>query len=183
MRRAFGQTNYRAYVQDRVTGKHCVWFFGTCLDSIAVVVPRYLWKLPWHRGRIYFSCEFDGAKYSSYRMHTDSEWAPADVELEDSGATVDSFDGFPDLGTAMLVLSHPLDGYYFRRDGSLGSYQVWHERLTPHAGSCRKASFAVLDRLGLVPFAEQNRPYNVMIQHRTEFTIYLPPQLISSGSA
>ena len=46
-RGSFGQTNYRAYVQDTQTGEQAAWFFGTCLDSISVAVPRYVWKLPW----------------------------------------------------------------------------------------------------------------------------------------
>src|SRR5258708_5872228 len=32
---SFGQTNYRAYVNDTHTGDHAVWFFGTCLDSLS----------------------------------------------------------------------------------------------------------------------------------------------------
>jgi uncharacterized protein YqjF (DUF2071 family) len=51
-KRSFGQTNYRAYVEDTETGEQVAWFFGTCLDSASVVVPRYLWKLPWHRARM-----------------------------------------------------------------------------------------------------------------------------------
>ena len=54
----FGQTNYRMYVTDTETGEHVVWFLGTTLDSSSVVIPRYLWNLPWHRGRIRFDCEF-----------------------------------------------------------------------------------------------------------------------------
>lgn len=42
----FGQTNYRAYVIDRETGEHVVWFFGTSLDSVTNLIPRYFWKLP-----------------------------------------------------------------------------------------------------------------------------------------
>ncbi|HLX37508.1 MAG TPA: hypothetical protein VKR29_06880, partial [Candidatus Binataceae bacterium] len=69
-------------------------------------------------------------------------------------------------------------GYFRRRDGALGSYAVWHERLTPHAGLCGRARIGLLDRLGLVRFEEQNHPYSVMIQPRTDFTIYLPPHRI-----
>lgn len=179
MRFAFGQTNYRAYVRDRETGTHCAWFFGTTLDSAMVIVPRYLWKLPWHRGRISFSCQAEGEVYHRYYMETKSGWAAAEVELEDAGEPVNHLDGFPDLETAMVVLTHPLDGFYLRRDGVLGSYRVWHNRLTPRAGKCRKARFALLDRLGLVAIADQDRPYSVMLQRRIEFTIYLPPRKLT----
>src|SRR5579862_2184463 len=39
LRSRFGQTNYRTYVIDRSTGRRAVWFFGTTLDSWAVIVP------------------------------------------------------------------------------------------------------------------------------------------------
>jgi hypothetical protein len=177
-RLSFGQTNYRAYIVDRETSLQCVWFFGTTLDSITVMVPRHLWKLPWHRGRIQFSCELDadGARYRRYEMTTRSTWAPVELALEDIGIPIDHLDGFPNLDTGVLILTHPLTGFYRRRDGALGSYAVWHDRLTPHAGICRHARFGLLDRLGLVRFEEQDHPYSVMIQPRTEFTIYLPPR-------
>ena len=123
-RMSFGQTNYRAYVIDRETGQHSVWFFGTTLDSITVMLPRHLWKLPWHRGRIKFACELEGDIYRSYEMTTASSWAPVRLALEDAGSPVSQLDGFPDFETAVLILTHPLSGFYRRRDGALGSYQV-----------------------------------------------------------
>jgi hypothetical protein len=163
-------------VQDRETGLQSVWFFGTTLDSITVMVPRHWWKLPWHRGRIRFSCDIEGDFYRRYEMTTKSTWAPVQLRLEDSGAPVSQLDGFPDLETGMLLLTHPLTGFYRRRDGALGSYEVWHDRLTPRAGGCRKARCGLPDRLGLVPFAQQEKPYSVMLQQQIEFTIYLPPR-------
>ena len=59
VRASFGQTNYRAYVRDRDTGEHVVWFFGTCVDSMTVAIPRYAWKLPWHRALFTFDCDYD----------------------------------------------------------------------------------------------------------------------------
>ncbi len=140
-----------------------------------MTVPRYVWKLPWHRGSIRFSCELDGDIYRRYEMTTRSTWAPVQLALEDTGAPVDHLDGFPDLETGILILTHPLTGFYRRRDSALGSYKVWHDRLALRAGIYRHARFGLLDRLGLVRFEDQHRPYSVMLQHRTEFTIYLPP--------
>lgn len=45
-----GQTNYRSYIVDTLTGERCVWFLGTTLDSWTVLVPRLLWNLPWFPG-------------------------------------------------------------------------------------------------------------------------------------
>ena len=176
LRFAFGQTNYRAYVLDRETGKPGVWFFGTTLASATVAVPRYLWKLPWHPGRMRFDCEWEAGRYTRYAMQTRSAWAAVELELEDTGQPVTCLDGFPDLETGMVILTHPLAGFYYRRDNTLGSYHIWHDRLTPTRAQIVRAGFDLLDRLGLVPFAAQDQPHSVMMQRSAEFTIYLPPR-------
>lgn len=173
----FGQTNYRTYVIDRETGQRAVWFFGTSLDSFSVAIPRHLWKLPWHPGRIRFDCEFDRAaqRYSRYAMTTRSSWAPVTLALEDTGRPVTKLDGFDDFESGWVILTHPLVGVFHRRDGPLGTYHIWHDRLRCTTGRVLSARIGLFDRLGIVPFSEQTRPHSVLIQLQTEFTIYLPP--------
>src|SRR5262249_51967150 len=110
-------------------------------------------------------------------IETKSRWAPAQLELVHEPSDVLSFPGFPDAETALVVLTHPLRGYYTRRDGRLGTYSVWHDRLSPDAGRVRVARFGLLDRLCLVPLSDQSRPYSVLIQPTTEFLVRLPPRL------
>lgn len=174
----FGQTNYRTYVIDRQTGERAVWFFGTTLDSWFVVVPRNVWKLPWHRGRVRFSCDFDEKenRYTRYRMVTKSAWAPVELEIEDSGRPVSALEGFPDLEAGLVALTHPLTGVYYRRDGQLGTYGIWHDRLQCTSGRIVKARFGLLERLGIATRAEQAAPHSVLLQRRTEFAIHLPPR-------
>jgi hypothetical protein len=174
----FGQTNYRAYVIDRESGHRAVWFFGTTLDSWAVNIPRHLWKLPWHPGRIRFDCAFDEKenRYTRYSMTTSSDWAPVEVEVEDTGKPVAQLDGFEDLESGLFIVTHPLGGYFHRRDGQLGSYSVWHDRLRCTEGRLTHARVALFERLGLASYEEQQHPHSVLLQHRTEFTIYLPPR-------
>lgn len=181
----FGQTNYRTYVVDRATGRRAVWFFGTTLDSWTVAVPRYLWKLPWHRGRVRFDCEYDrkAGRYAHYRMNTASSWAPVELELSDLGTPVSALDGIADSEGALVALTHPLIGVYFRRDGTLGTYRIWHDRLRCTSGQVVRARIDLFDRLGLVPFSEQDRPHSVLLQPRTEFTIYLPPGRFETATA
>jgi hypothetical protein len=178
----FGQTNYRAYVRDRTTGSRAAWFFGTALDSKTVAVPRHVWQLPWYRARIRFDCTFDATakRYTAYSMRTDGAWGGAALEIDDSGLPPVDIAGFPDLETALVVLTHPLFGVYRRRDGKLGGYDVWHDRLAPTVGHCRSARFDALDTLGLVPFAEQPTPHSVLLQSSMEFTIYLPPHTLTN---
>lgn len=174
-----GQTNYRIYIIDTSTGEKCVWFIGTTLDSWTRIVPYGLWNLPWYSGRVRFDCQQDGSgAYLRYAMETRSRWAPASVELIGGRGGELSLPGFPDAETGLVYLTHPLRGFYHRRDGKLGTYHVWHEQLAVTQGSLVSANFGLLDRLGLVSVAEQQHPHSVLIEPVNEFTIYLPPKVV-----
>ena len=177
---AFGQTNYRAYVTDSETGEHAAWFFGTSLDSLSVNIPRFVWKLPWYKARIHFDVDYDQqlGRYKAYRMVTKSTWAPANLEIEDLGTPPRNLIGFPDLETGLVLLTHPLRGFFYRRDGKLGSYSIWHDRLQTTEGRVAAASFRLLQELGLVHDGDVSGVHSVLIQHKTDFTIYLPPIIV-----
>jgi hypothetical protein len=181
LKNSFGQTNYRAYVLDTVTGKQVAWFFGTCLDSLTVAVPRYVWKLPWHRGRMNFDCRYDESakRYASFRVVTRSNWAPARLDLRDSGVAPDALDGFADLESALVLLTHPTRGFFFRRDGTLGTYSIWHDRMRPSVGSVSEAHYPLLQQLGLVGLGDRSNVQSVLIQRSVDFTIYLPPMQVT----
>ena len=174
---SFGQTNYRAYVMDTHTGEHAAWFFGTCLDSLSVAVPRYVWKLPWHRARMRFDCRYDEAlgRYSTFSVATESQWAPGRLTLEDSGEPPNALAGFSNLEAGLLLLTHPLRGYFFRRDGGLGSYAIWHPRMEPTVGTVKAATYPLLDRLDLVAQGDTRSVHSVLLRRSIDFTIYLPP--------
>lgn len=172
-----GQTNYRIYIVDTLTGEKCVWFIGTTLDSWTRLVPHSVWNLPWYSGKVCFDCQQRGdGSYARYSMETAATWAPASVELTSGGEI--HLPGFPDLETGLVFLTHPLRGFYHRRDGKLGTYHVWHKRLEVGPAFLTKASFGLLDRLGLVTLEEQQQPHSVLIEPINEFTIYLPPKVL-----
>ena len=83
-------------------------------------------------------------------MTTANSWANANVELGDTGKPPTQLQGFNDLETGLVLLTHPRVGYYYRRDGRLDSYSIWHDRLQPSVGNVITARFDLLDRLGLV---------------------------------
>ncbi|MCB0223203.1 MAG: DUF2071 domain-containing protein [Anaerolineae bacterium] len=176
-----GQTNYRIYMLDTTTGERCVWFLGTTLDSWTVVVPRHWWQLPWHAGKVRFDCEYvpQTERYRRYIMHTEAEWAPAHVELTQDGDEAFCLEGFPDTETALVYLTHPLTGFYYRRDGQLGTYRVWHEPLAVRPATLTSARFGLLERMQLVSAEQQLAPHSVLLQPINEFTIYLPPRVLS----
>jgi hypothetical protein len=149
---------------------------------VGVVIPRHLWRLPWHKATIAFDCEYDEGRrlYRSYRMTTASRWAPAHLEIEDTGIAPTAFSGFTDLEVGLVTLTHPLDGYYHRSDARLGTYRVAHARLRPTVGRVIAARFPLLDRLGLVATGDTSGIHNVLLQPETEFTIQLPPSLCAA---
>ena len=176
----FGQTNYRIYVEDEQTGEQAVWFLGTTLASWTVNIPHYLWKLPWHKAKMQFTCHYDekNRRYTNYRVSTQSDWASAELSLSDSGQPITEIAGFDDLEKGLITLTHPLRGYYWRRDGQLGGYNIWHDQLHLTYGEAIQAEFGLPDRLGLVARGDLSQIHSVMLQPLTEFAIYLPPKRI-----
>jgi hypothetical protein len=175
-----GQTNYRIYIIDTATNERCVWFIGTTLDSWTLAIPRLLWNLPWYNGKVNFDCDFDEVQqiYLKYKMTTEATWAPANVELTQTKETKVELAGFPDTETGLIYLTHPLAGFYHRRDGKLGTYRVWHKQLEVSSANLKSAGFGLLSRLGLVTEKEQQVPHSVLIEPINEFTIYLPPKVV-----
>jgi hypothetical protein len=175
-----GQTNYRIYIIDTETNERCVWFLGTTLDSWTLAVPRLCWNLPWYSGDVQFDCDFDESQqiYRRYKMTTEASWGPAKVELTQTKGLGIELPGFPDTETGLVYLTHPLAGFYHRRDGKLGTYRVWHKQLHVSSAQLVYASFGLLSRLGLVTQEEQQVAHSVLIDPINEFTIYLPPKVL-----
>ena len=174
-RASFFQTNYRAYVHGP-DGRRAVFFFGTTLDSRLVAVPRIAWGMPWHPGSTSINAEWsEGGTCIRYLHDCSGRWGAADVELQGTSEQVGRLDGFADADDAALVLTHPLDGFFVRRDGQLGRYAVWHERLRPRIGIAKQASYALFEELDLV--AAGAPPHSVLLQRSVEFEVLLPPTL------
>ena len=169
------QTNYRAYVW--YEGRRVVWFFGTSLTGAAVVIPQQLWKLPWHGAEIRFVTTWDGDTAVDYQMETESEWAPARVHLVGTPVPMGRVDGFTDTEDTAVTLTHPLAGYFYRTDGRVGSYSVWHGRLDLRRAEVVTAEFDLLARLGLV--APGTPPHSALVLRETEFIVQLPPHVVT----
>ncbi len=176
----FGQTNYRTYVIDKKTGEHVVWFLGTSLDSITYLIPKYIWKLPWHKNNIQFHCKYSNElnKYESYKCETKSGFGKNKFELEDLGRKPDNLPGFSDLETGLVIITHPFKGYYFKSNGDLGSYSIWHKPLNLNEGKLKYGNFVLLKKYNI--WDDKNEDiHSVLIQHETAFSIYLPPKTIT----
>lgn len=173
----FGQTNYRAYVLWR--GQPCVWFFGTSLATPWVLVPQILWRLPWHYARMRFDTAWQDGRCRHYHLHTSAPWGRAVVELEGTDEPQGVLPGFSSAEQTSLILTHPLDGYFRRGDGRVGSYSVHHSRLQLRRGIAKRARFEVFEELGLLDAS--SKPHSVLLQQQTEFVVYLPPHIVQAS--
>lgn len=178
---SFGQTNYRVYVIDRATGEHAVWFFGTTLGSGVVHLARSAWGIPWHPARCAIDCRFDPSarRYAAYRYRVQSRWGAARIDLEDTGEPVETVEGFAVRADWQLVLTHPLEGYYYRADGRPGTYSVWHDLIPVTRGRPRDLYFGLYERLGLLSSEEMQRPHSIFLCPETEFRVCLPPRALA----
>lgn len=176
----FGQTNYRVYVIDRETGQHVVWFFGTTLGGWPVHVARFLWKIPWHPAKYSWKCDYDAEaqRYRTFRYETRSEWGEARVEARDTGEAAGLLPGFGSMEEQVLVLTHPVAGFFHRLDGKLGTYSISHDVLPLTVGELIEGRFELLARLGVLTVEEMARPHSVLMCRETEFRIYMPPRRV-----
>ncbi len=180
----FGQTNYRVYIIDRQTGEHGVWFFGTTLGSRLVHPAQWFWRIPWHYARYQVNFDYDqlGGRYTHFAYHTTCGWASAEIEVEDTGQPVSLQAGFSSLDEQILILTHPVAGFYDRRDGRPGSYTVWHEEIKLTQARPRRLYFSLYERLGLLTRQEMQQPHSIFLCPRITFDVHLPPQTLPEVS-
>jgi len=180
----FGQTNHRVYVIDRQTGQHAAWFFGTTLGSPIVYGARWLWRIPWHMARYQVDCRYNEqrGRYEQYEYRVQSDWCAAAISLADTGEPVTAVEGFATLDDWKLILTHPVEGFFYRLDGRLGTYSVWHEEIPLTVGQPLQLHFSLYERLGLLSPEEMQRPHSIFICPKVTFEVYLPPRKLSAIS-
>ncbi|MEC7584850.1 MAG: hypothetical protein VYE77_11080, partial [Planctomycetota bacterium] len=74
------------------------------------------------------------------------------------------------------VLTHPVEGYFHRLDGALGTYSVWHEMIALTQARATKLYFGLYEQLGILSREEMMRPHSVLICPETEFVVHMPPR-------
>lgn len=167
------QTNFRAYV--RRGDARAVHFFGTTFGSRFVVLPRYVWQLPWAYGRHETTFDFgmDGL-CRKYVFRATSAHGEEHVEATGTGVKLGRLDGFTDEAATRAVLTHPLVGFVRRRSGSYATYGVDHPLLDLEVARANIARFELFTRLGLVE--ENAAPHSVLVMPETRFIVRLPPR-------
>lgn len=177
---SMGQTNYRAYVIHE--GKRVVWFFGTTLTGGWIRVPRDRWKLPWYTAKMRFDVQWGGdGQCERYALQTESPWAPMTLEMQGSEQGVGRLDGFADEEDTLTTLTHPLLGYYWRRDEVVGSYSVWHEPLRLARTRVTHVRAHLYERLGLI--TPETPVHSALVQPEVTFHVHLPPTRVEGLQA
>jgi hypothetical protein len=177
----FYQTNHRAYVIEKKTKQPAVWFFGTNLGSRLVQIPRCLWKIPWHYTKYDVDCRFDPAlnRYEKYSYNFESNWCRGRVKIRDTCEPVSVMDGFASLDEMKLILTQPIQGFYRRLDGKVGTYQVWHREMICTKGISENLYFSLYEKMGLLSKDEMQQPHSIFLCPEVEFDIYLPPEVVA----
>lgn len=172
------QTNYRAYV--RRGDQRVVWFFATSLASIGVVVPRFIWGLPWARSKVAAKAQWYGEERGGaldrYTWDGTSELGVEQLDVRGTGQPLPRLDGFVDDAQTGLVLTHPMIGYLHRHERTVVTYSVWHAPLQMELATVDRARFGLYESLGLV--ADARAPHSVLVQRRTQYRIHLPPRRV-----
>ncbi len=168
----FPQTNFRVYVNEKKSGEPVVWFFGTTLGSRVVSLARMLWRIPWHRAAYEVNCEFDdkNGRYAQYQMNFHSKWCTAQIDIEDTGVPISLTD------EERLVLTHPVDGYYYRLDGKVGGYSIWHDIIPLTKGKPRHLYFSLFEDFLIMNKEEMQQPHSIFLCPTIGFDIYMPPK-------
>lgn len=163
-REAFEQTNYRLHV--RRNGELGQWLLGISLGSLSAVAPRHLWSLPWHLSAMEFQVAYDQAKaqYRDYRLQTQSQWANACWELEDTGTPLDLSLNCSPLGPPSQLELRTCTDYFTRRNGELGAYRTWPAPTPGTRGKLKFGRCDLLDRLGLLTKDELPHPFLIALQ-------------------
>lgn len=171
---SFEQTNYRTYVMDRESGEHVAWFFGTSVGSGLGRIPRYAWNMPWYTARYETRFVQDAGRYTAYHMQVRKGSAAASLALREAHPVP-----VPE-GLEALVLLYPMKGYYYKRNGTLGHYRIWHGALPVRTGACETAHFALLGSLSLLTKEEMLQPASVLLCNAVDFEIALPPETLEN---
>jgi hypothetical protein len=180
----FHQTNHRVYVIEKSTRQPVVWFFGTNLGSRLVHIPRCLWKIPWHYTKYKVDCRFNLAsnRYEKYSYNFESEWCRGRIELRDTGEPISVMNGFASLDEMKLILTQPVQGFYRRLDGKIGTYQVWHREMACTKGVPENLYFSLYEKMGLLSKEEMQKPHSIFLCPEVEFDVHLPPKTCKPAS-
>ena len=174
----FYQTNFRTYIVDKRDNSNSAWFFGTTLGSFTSIIPDKIWKMPWKYGKYNFKYKSNGFEYSEYKMTFKSKQGDGIVDIKNSGSDMKILQGFNSLEQQVLILTHPVIGYYDLNEKEFGTYEIWHPKIDLKEGIANELYFHIFEKLGFLSKQEMQNPHSVLITPEIEFDILLPPKKV-----
>ena len=170
LRFTFPQINYRTYVRCR--GMTGAMFFAVALRSRMAGLQRLLFRSPSYRAALTLDAVHDSAqqRYQRYRFESTTPGLQVRAEIDDAGEVGRPDAMFASADEMVTWLTMRPEGFYHQVGTThTARMTVWHDAMRPRAGALREASFELLDRLGVVPFGDQSRPFAVFLQPRIDF--------------
>jgi len=177
----FYQTNFRTYIIDKTNNSHCAWFFGTTLGSKTSLIPNKIWKMPWERGKYTEDIRIKNGIYNKYELEFKSKQGIGKVSLVSTTTKMKIHSGFTSLDEQLLILTHPVIGYYYLKNKEIGTYEIWHPKMDLCEGKLDDAYFELFNKLNLLDKKEMKHPHSVLIINEIEFDILLPPKKYNNG--
>jgi hypothetical protein len=158
----FEQTSYRLHVMRN--GKPCLWQMGASLGSLSAVGTRNLWPMPWHLSAMEFHVAYDQTegRYRTYSLHTQSQWANASWQIEDTGEWISP----ETIQQLPASLKNPTTiNYFLRRDGTEGQQREQRPAPVFTRGQLKSAKCDLFERFGLLNGDEIKCPQLIALQH------------------
>jgi len=88
-------------------------------------------------------------------------------------------EGFESIDEQLLILTHPVTGYYFKRNNNIGTYNIWHPKMELFNGEPIDIYFELFEKLGLLSKEEMKNPHSVLMTPAIDFDILLPILLLA----
>ena len=174
----FCQTNFRTYIIDKRNGQHAAWFFGTTLGSLSVYIPRLVWRMPWQYAKYKINTLREGGRYTNYQISFKSKLGDGIVHIKDTDKSLDLLQGFETMDEQILILTHPVLGYYNRLNHGIGTYKIWHPKMNLTHCTVENLYFELFEKLGFLSKDEMLKPHSVLITPKIEFDVLLPPRKV-----
>lgn len=132
--------------------------------------------MPWEYGKYNASFTIENNTYSEYSIDFKSKHGVGEVQLQSTCEKMKIHSGFTSLEEQLLILTHPVTGYYYLKNGQIGSYEIWHPQMELYEGKSQKIYFELFENLGFLSREEMNEAHSILMTKEIEFDILMPPR-------
>ena len=161
----YDQLNLRTYVSDPQTGAPAVYFLQSGVSISTVPLITRLLGIPWEK------ISFDLNMIAGSLYQASGKWL-GEIEFE-----IESRNNEAVQESIIHHLTGPMIGF-IGDEGKLRRFKIGHRSLKVHPVVLNSIRFPLPVSRGLIMENELQRPDNVLMVPKTEFTVYLPPHRV-----